>query len=220
MARSRFWPLDILGRRRISGGGVPLQLSIVGTAWAQLVLLAIAAVRGLDYLFPDEVPTGATKAALSIVDQTLPLPVWGAFLVGGVVLVGIGAAISQPYLVIAGHALCGGAYTGVGVGQTLVAAETLPMGWTDPNLPAIVGGLLAAAIAVNVARDQPRIHWPTIVLIGTASFLVVSGLLTLAIVGDGFRTGVGLIGGGFLHTLLALAANRIARVDRSVVEEE
>lgn len=157
----------------------------------QLILLGIAAARGLDYLQPR--PDGFSEPGLSAVEQALPLPVWGAglLLAGTLGLVGIAAHRAGP--LILAHLMCWAAYGGLGIGILMDRG-------IDVDGRGILGILLIGA-GLGVIYRAP-LAWVRI-LVGVP--LTVSAQWLLAIdLGPGYRTGTGLAGSALIHAVLAV----------------
>lgn len=154
----------------------------------QLIVLVQAALRGFDYLQP-----APEQASLSAVERWVPLTWWGAafLLVTTMALVGLAGRWAGP--IMAGHALAGSLYVGVGVGILLENGEP-------------VGALAAAGMAVGLLGTWLvlRTASPTALrlIVGVPAMLTGQYLLSVDF-GAGYRTGTGLIGAGLIHGVLA-----------------
>lgn len=115
----------------------------------QLVALALATFRGLDYL------AGAAgqvaHGGLSLVEQALPLQVWGAAFLVAVVVCAVGIVARCWPLAVAGHAGQAGLYAALAIG--VVAAGQLSGSWVG------VAWLVAAAGFNVILADTSLDAW-------------------------------------------------------------
>lgn len=115
----------------------------------QLVALALTTFRGLDYLLDggEQVAHGG----LSLVEQALPLQVWGAAFLVAVVVCAVGIVARCWPLAVAGHAGMVGLYAALAIGA--VAAGQLSGSWVG------VAWLVAAAGFNVILADTSLDAW-------------------------------------------------------------
>jgi hypothetical protein len=157
----------------------------------QAVSLYQAALRGTDYL---RLPAGQQETGLGVVEQAAPLQVWGWLFYGSVVLALLGIAARRPWLTIVGHGLLGCWYAGVGIGLLQTEGAGL-------NPLVVTGALIGGGGAWLVFRrssDGTTLR----LLAGVPAMLAGQWLLAVGL-GDGYRSGTGLISGAVIQFALA-----------------
>lgn len=125
----------------------------------QLVALALATFRGLDYLAgaagqvggAGRQGRGVAHGGLSLVEQALPLQVWGAAFLVAVVVCAVGIVARCWPLAVAGHAGQAGLYAALAIG--VVAAGQLSGSWVG------VAWLVAAAGFNVILADTSLDAW-------------------------------------------------------------
>lgn len=156
----------------------------------QLILLGVAAARGLDYLQPR--PPGFVEPGLSAIERAMPLSLWGAglFLAGTLGLIGIAAHRAGP--LILAHGMCCAAYGGLGIGILMDRG-------VDVDGRGVLGILLIGAGLAVIYRAP--LAWVRI-LVGVPLTVAAQWLLAIDL-GPGYRTGTGLAGSALIHFVLA-----------------
>lgn len=125
-------------------------------------------------------------------EKALPLPLWGAALLGAATLGLVGIAAHRAGPLILAHFACTAGYGGLGVGVLIDRGVNVD----SRGLLGIV--LIAAGLGVIYRAPLAWIR----VLVGVP--LTVSAQLLLAIdLGPGYRTGTGLAGSALVHAVLA-----------------
>lgn len=209
----------------------PLRLNETGAGAAQLLLLAVSTIRGIDYATGEGRGNLPISPTLSIVEESIPggLTTWGIwFLVGTVIVIG-GLLSGKLYAETVGHGLIGVAYFGVGVGQLIIVMENSQLGDWVPGLPVwlATGSILAASAFIWVRRNAGpgstkdvwhlRMKWLLYGLPrGIILYLLVFGGLTVILSTDGIRTSAGLLAAGGLHIIYCKAAARLADLDEKL----
>lgn len=124
--------------------------------FVQLYLLAVAVVRGVDYLIT---PPGSS-AVLYFIERAAPLPVWALmFITLGIVgiagewWIGFGASPHRWLASYVAHAALASVYTAVGVGALIEILSRQPIyGFRTP-----VEWLLIAAMHAIFVRRKERV---------------------------------------------------------------
>lgn len=122
----------------------------------QVCVLVAAVLRGLDYLAS---PLGSTRG-LSVIEQALPMPLWGwLFLLGG--LLGLLGLVADGWpLSAVGHVVLASVYAGFAVGSLIEVLSRSPIeGWRTPADWALVFAVIHwgyADAALDVWRERRR----------------------------------------------------------------
>ncbi|WP_411815481.1 hypothetical protein [Gordonia sp. SND2] len=95
----------------------------------QVCLLFAAAWRGLDYLTPPD----PASSALSVIEKTAPMTIWGILFLSGGLIGLIGLRFDRWPLAAAGHVLAIAGYGAFAVGSAIEVFGRSPVeGWRTP----------------------------------------------------------------------------------------
>ena len=134
------------------GSWEPGRLGLRDSIGITVLLIAVAMVRGIDYITPAPIST----TALSIVEQAAPLWAWGmGFMIPAVVLAA--STLTRVHLgVWVGHWLLAIAYVSLAVG---LGAEYVTRPWLDGIRSAtamMLPAILHCTVAVRTGWRPPR----------------------------------------------------------------
>lgn len=159
----------------------------------QLVALYQAALRGRDYLTPR--PSGEIHLqGLGVVEAAGSLQVWGWLFYVSAAVALLGLAGRWAPVVIAAHAALFAWYGGIGIG--LLQEEGVHLS------PGVIVGLLVACLGTWVVFRRHASTAPIRLLVGVPAMLLGQELISSGL-GQDYRTGTGLIGGGLMHLTIA-----------------
>lgn len=159
----------------------------------QVVLTVQASSRGMDYVQPR--PPRPLPPSLSIIEQALPLGLWGGALLlfSGLVFAGLFGGWVWP--IIVGHLAMAALYGAFAYG--LLAQTPIRSG----KLAAIGLLLLTIAIVLGVCRWR---RWPWLRFTLAMALLLIGGWTCAYGLGYDFRSGTGLFVAGTAHAAFAV----------------
>ncbi|WP_146183402.1 hypothetical protein [Corynebacterium liangguodongii] len=172
---------------------------------AQVALLAIAIIRGLDY------GTGEsedTARRLGAVEQAAPMWLWGLLFTTAAAVAFCAMAWRWSAGIVAGHTALAGLYAAVGVGIVFDVLARSEHSGGQPTWLLIIPAC-ATTIAIIGARHHP--HELTNTVLGGVCAALLIGAVTISL--DGLRNATVLLGLAALHAIIAVGTAQLAAQD-------
>jgi len=188
-------------------GGFPSTITLS----VHLIMLAMMAVRGMDYA------TGESPAAshrLGAVESAAPLWLWGIVFTTAATIGLVSMAWRWAGGVVAAHTLGSGLYAAVGVGIVIDAVHRMSETGGQSSWVVLIP-LVALALTVVGAWRERGVSISVAVVAGLAVGL---GLLSIEL--DGLRNATVLFGVAGLHAALAIGTAQVAAQTRIRCDRE